>query len=133
LRDLLASSACKAIIFEPVSKTQDNLLLLRKAIPELFYYDDTYGQLFHSKHFPSLKYFIHTGFDIEMGCLNYKSMFLHHPEKSDIEQVSNSTRDDMPLYARAGSDNFFNQTDVLKQPEWSFAKKLIAKEYFETN
>ena len=37
LRQVLASSACKAIIFEPVSASQDNLLMLRKAIPEFFY------------------------------------------------------------------------------------------------
>jgi len=37
LRQVLSSSACKAIFFEPVSATQDNLLLLRKAIPEFFY------------------------------------------------------------------------------------------------
>ena len=37
LRQVLSISACKAIFFEPVSATQDNLLLLRKAIPEFFY------------------------------------------------------------------------------------------------
>ena len=37
MRKILSTSACKAIFFEPVSKTQDNLLLLRKAIPEFFY------------------------------------------------------------------------------------------------
>ena len=29
--------------------------------------DDTKGQYFHSKYFPELKYFIQTGFDIEIG------------------------------------------------------------------
>lgn len=37
LRSVLASTACKAIFFNPVTPTQDNLLLLRKAIPEFFY------------------------------------------------------------------------------------------------
>ena len=29
--------------------------------------DDTMGQEFHSKYYPSLKHFIHTGFDLEFG------------------------------------------------------------------
>ena len=69
LRKSLQLSNCKAIFFDPVSETQSNLLLLRKAIPELYEYDDTHGQIFHSKHFPNLKYFIQTGFDAEMGTL----------------------------------------------------------------
>lgn len=42
VRDYLTESKCKAIIFEPVNEEQDNLKLLRKAIPEFFecnYYD----------------------------------------------------------------------------------------------
>ena len=29
--------------------------------------DDTYGQTFHSKHYPDLQYFVHSGFDGERG------------------------------------------------------------------
>lgn len=29
--------------------------------------DDQHGQLFHSKHFPKLRYFVHTGYDVEIG------------------------------------------------------------------
>eukprot|EP01041_Mallomonas_annulata_P010748 gene10748-22457_t len=65
LRQALSIANCKAIVFEPQTDTTDNLLLLRKAIPEFFFYDDTYGQPFHSKHFPKLEMFIHTGFDLE--------------------------------------------------------------------
>ena len=36
VRQFLTESKCKAIIFEPVSDTQDNLKLLRQSIPELF-------------------------------------------------------------------------------------------------
>jgi hypothetical protein len=138
LRAILGSASIKALFFEPVNDTQDNLLLLRKAIPEFFYYDDSHGQQFHSKHFPSLQYFIHTGFDIEMGCLNYKSLFLHHPEESYVEATAGSTKDDMPLYAVAKAQGGVCQiTDkashaqVLSQASWGFAKKLVSKEYFE--
>ena len=36
LRAILGSTSIKALFFEPVNETQDNLLLLRKAIPEFF-------------------------------------------------------------------------------------------------
>ena len=78
LRKSLQLSKCKAIFFDPVSDTQSNLLLLRKAIPELYEYDDTHGQIFHSKHFPDLKYFIQTGFDAEMGKVSFTNyLFLY--------------------------------------------------------
>ena len=80
VRAALKISDCKSIIFDPIGDTSDNIKLLRKAIPEFFYYDDTMGTPFHSKYYPSLKYFIHTGFDIELGCLNYKHVFLPDPE-----------------------------------------------------
>ena len=88
LREFLASEPFKAIYFDPVSETQDCLQQLRRAIPEFYecniWYvlgaflfsitgtitcldDDTHGQIFHSKYFPTLRYFIHTGFDIEIG------------------------------------------------------------------
>lgn len=90
LREALKLANCKAIYFEPVTETQDNLLLLRKAIPEfyhckiayisifiklsvivwkLFHFvdDDAQGQFFHSKYYPNLKFFVQTGFDYEQG------------------------------------------------------------------
>lgn len=138
LRAILGSAAIKALFFEPTNETQDNLLLLRKAIPEFFYYDDSHGQQFHSKHFPSLQYFIHTGFDIEMGCLNYKSLFLHHPEESYVEATAGTTKDDTPLYSVAKAQGGVckitvkaSHAQVLDQASWGFAKKIVSKEYFE--
>ena len=92
LRNALKLANCKAIFFDPVTETQDNLLLLRKAIPEFYeckthqFYrhsfshihhilsvsdvdDDSHGQFFHSKYYPTLKYFVQTGFDNELGTL----------------------------------------------------------------
>ena len=37
VRAFLAASECKMIVFPPKTETQDNLRLLRYAIPELFY------------------------------------------------------------------------------------------------
>jgi len=67
VRSFLAETKPKAIYFKPQHEDADYLLLLRKAIPEFFEYDDSHGQMFHSKYYPTLKYFIHTGFDIENG------------------------------------------------------------------
>ena len=36
VREFLRKSAPKAIFFDPVTETHDNLLLLRKSIPEFF-------------------------------------------------------------------------------------------------
>lgn len=137
LRTILAQAECKALFFEPTNEKQDNMLLLRKTIPEFFHYDDTYGQFFHSKHFPVLKYFIHTGFDLEMGALNYKSLFLRDPEISVVAQLSPTLSDALPLFAQASAQGgalaWKSQGEVLATaPAWSFANKLIKKEYFET-
>lgn len=138
IRESLTSSKCKAIIFEPQTETQDNLLLLRKSIPEFFDYDDEHGQSFHSKHWPSIQYFIHTGFDIEMGALNYKHMFLHNPPVSAIPALSASLSDDLPLYATIKKSNkgievseLLPQSKVLDQKAWAFATKIMNKQYFE--
>jgi hypothetical protein len=133
MRDILTTSAPKAVIFETVSNVQDNLLLMRKSIPEFFYYDDSQGQSFHSKHWPSLEYFIHTGFDIEMGCLNYKHMFLKDPLESVIDTVSQSTSDTLPLLSTIKDGKVvktMTQKDVLAA--WSFVDNIIKKQYFET-
>jgi hypothetical protein len=44
MRDALKLANCKAIVFHPITDTQDNLLLLRKSIPELYHFDDTEAQ-----------------------------------------------------------------------------------------
>ncbi len=36
LRQALSLAKCKAIIFDPVTESQNNLLMLRKAIPEFY-------------------------------------------------------------------------------------------------
>ncbi len=136
LRAALGQAQCRALFFDPVSGSQDKLLLLRKAIPEFYHYDDEYGQGFHSKHYPNLQYFIHTGFDIEMGCLNYKSLFLRDPETSAVAAVESKITDDLPLYAKGSAKGgelaWKAQKEVLGTAEWGFANKLIKKEYFET-
>lgn len=140
LRQSLALSKCKAIFFEPQSETNNNLLLLRKAIPEFFYYDDTYGQMFHSKHFPHLKYFVHTGFDVEMGCLNYKSLFLPNPTTNYVDATIAALNDETPAYVKLAkaADNkikvgpTITQSKLLDESAFAFAKKLVNKEYFET-
>lgn len=140
LRKALSVEQIKAIVFEPQTATKDNLLLLRKSIPEFFYYDDTAGQLFHSKYFPKLTYFIHTGFDIEWGCLNFKHLFLKHPETNYVEISVASLSDDLPLYTKitkgasgVEAGPVLSHADVLKSdlPSWKFAKNLISKTYFE--
>lgn len=136
LRIVLAQAECKALFFDPINDQQDKLLLLRKAIPEFYYYDDTHGQAFHSKHFPHLQYFVHTGFDLEMGCLNYKSLFLRDPEVSAVDALKNQVNDGLPLYAKASAKGgeliWKSQKDVLGTVEWGFADKLIKSEYFES-
>jgi acyl-CoA synthetase (AMP-forming)/AMP-acid ligase II len=133
LRSALGSASVKALFFEPTTASQDNLLLLRQAIPEFYHYDDSHGQMFHSKYYPSLAFFVQTGFDIEMGCLNYKSLFLHHPETSLVDSTAAATKDDMPLYSSLASGAKASHGDVLKDDTWGFAKKIVEKQYFEQN
>lgn len=143
VRQFLGLAPFKVIYFDPVSESQDCLLQLRKSIPEFFdckctnilmhcfiktdravVDDDTHGQLFHSKYFPTLRYFIQTGFDQEcgilylyfdnltyraythfffqcQGCLNYKRMFLPNPSDNFVNQVAGLSSDNDPLYMKA--------------------------------
>lgn len=140
IRSFLKDSNCKAIYFKPEHENHHYLNLLRKAIPELYHYDDSHGQFFHSKFFPSLKFFIHTGFDNELGCLNFKELFLRDPATSYVEQLAPTLNDEAPLYVqiKKGPTGIVTteaapHKSALDHPTWAFAKKIVNKQFFETN
>lgn len=141
LRQALALAKAKAIIFHPITDAQNCLMLLRKSIPELFYYEDEYGQFFHSKHFPELQYFIQTGFDQEVGCLNYKYVKLPNPMVSAVAETAAATTDETPLYfkisgsggAEVSAGPVLSHAAVEKADAWPFLKKLHNLEYFEVS
>ena len=81
LRQVLSFSACKAIFFEPVSATQDNLLLLRKAIPEFFYCKSDDG---HFYCFPAVE-------TNDPPCL-----FTHAPRQMTTNTARSSTPSTFP-------------------------------------
>lgn len=62
--------------------------------------DDEEGQLFHSKHFPTIKSFFHTGFDLERGAYNYKELFLPHPIDNYVVLGESAISDDTPFYTK---------------------------------
>ena len=137
LRQALSLSSCKALFFAPHFADADNLMLLRKAVPEFYYYDDEYGHSFHSKIFPNLKLFIQTGKDIEAGCLNYNNQFL--PSKPAlVDAVLPKLSDDLPLFSTISKKNdtmvaspIITQSKVTESVSWKFAHNLIKKQYFE--
>lgn len=139
IRAALKASNCKMIVFDPVDDVSNKLEILRKAIPELYAYDDTYGQRFHSKHFPTLTYLVHTGFDVEMGAINYKDLFLPNPPKDYSLDVV--VKDEQPLYTLVSSDGkgsikmgktLTHATVLGADAEgWSFSKKFLGNEYWE--
>lgn len=138
LRKALSLAKCNAIIFHPISDSANYLKLLRQSIPEFFHYQDEYGQWFHSKYYPDLKFFIQTGFDKEMGCLNYKYVKLPNSVQNMCETTAAATKDDTPLYFKitANGDNatagpLQTHGAVLKDKTWPFVEKLLNSEYFE--
>ena len=137
LREALSLAKCKALVFHPITPSQNCLLLLRKSIPELYYFEDEYGQFFHSKHFPELKYFIQTGYDQEVGCLNYKYVKLPSPIESAVARTAAATKDETPLYfkisggAKVSAGSVQSHSAVEKADVWPFMKKLHNLEYFE--
>lgn len=136
VRACLEAADCRMIVFDP---EDDRLQLLRKAIPEFYHYNDSNGQWFHSKYYPNLKFFLQTGFDIEMGCLNLKRWMQPAPLTSpELEQRVQGLTDDMPLYRKATKDAsglnmspWYTHADVEKQKQFILADKLTHKEYFE--
>lgn len=163
VREALRLSQPKAIYVQKQFGNTDYLLVLRKSIPELFYCmlpylislrsfdclanmihilllldDDSGGQLFHSKYFPNLRFFVHTELDNEIGALNFNSLFLRDPPVSYVKAAAEATKDDTPLYSAItkGSKGvqqtpFVPHGEVLKLPAWSFANKVVESVYFE--
>eukprot|EP00128_Syssomonas_multiformis_P003519 Colp12_sorted_trinity150504_noHs@34862 len=138
IREFLKVADPKVIYFHPQHEDKDYLLLLRQAIPEFYHYDDDFGQLFHSKHFRKLRYFIHTGFDLENGCLNFKSLMFPHPPVDAVEVEAAKGKDSDVLYQRIskGANGIsvgekVTADKLLDLPAFSFAKKIIDRQYFE--
>ena len=139
IRETLRIAKSKVIVFDPFTDTSNRLTLLRKAIPEFYHYNDDFGQYFHSKHFPELKYFIQTGFDIQIGCMCYQSCFLMDGENI-AAQIAADLDDKTPLYSKITSDgDRINRSkvilhgDVLSSNDttWTFAQNLAGKKFFE--
>jgi hypothetical protein len=161
VRSCLDAADCRMIVFDP---EDGRLELLRKAIPEFYHCEylpmhrsvwiclganvvcwvcfidnDSNGQWFHSKYYPNLKFFLHTGFDIEMGCVNLKRWMQPTPTRTaELEKRVQSLSDDMPLFSTATKDGngvkiseWLTHGDVQKQKQFTLADKLTQKEYFE--
>lgn len=140
LRTALKLADAKMIYFDHVDDTHDKLKQLRKTIPEFFHYDDQHGQLFHSKYFPSLRFFVQSGFDVQIGCLTYKGCFLPNPLGHKLKTYQEATSDDQLLYSHITKDSSgkivkssYNHGEVLALEQWYFAKKIVQREYFEVD
>jgi hypothetical protein len=138
VRECLALAQCRMIVFDPQSEGVDRLELLRMSIPEFYHYDDTQGQWFHSKYYPNLKFFLHSGFDIELGCQSFKTWMINNPSKPELDKTKAGLSDDAPLVrtVKRGASGlevseFSSHKDVYTKKMWGFADKLITKEYFE--
>lgn len=138
VRQALALAPIRVLVFDPVSDDIDKLKLLRKSIPEFFWYCDEYGQEFHSKHFPSLQLFIHTGFDIENGALNYVDCFMRN-NHSLVHSVAKDLKDDTPFYSQITKDKngkvvaspALSHGKALEANALLYVKKILNKEYIE--
>lgn len=138
VRQALGLAPIKVLVFDPVSADIDKLKLLRKSIPEFFWYSDEYGKDFHSKHFPSLQLFIHTGFDIENGALNYEDCFLRNNHRL-VHSVMKDLKDDTPFYSHITKDKngkvvaspLLSHGKALEANALAYAKKILNKEYIE--
>lgn len=95
--------------------------------------------MFHSKYYPTMRYFVHMGNDNEVGALNMKELMLKDPPKSYLAKAFAATTDATPLYrtiskAADGSvkaSEWVTHGDILKHPNWAFAKNHVESQYFE--
>ena len=86
-----------------------------------------------------MKYFLHTGFDVELGCFNFKRWMLPASSQDLVTLAQQSVAESSPLYMRVskkgdGLDFGEWQThgDVLAKKSWGdFANNLIDGKYFE--
>ena len=155
LRQFLKLANCKLIYVDNETENVNSLKLLRQAIPEFYSCkfqrkvlsrsdsyscadDDSFGQHFHSKYFPSLKFFVHTGPQKELGALNYKGLFIPHPNVNHVALGLESLSDDAVLYVKAqkGANGWelsqpVTHKQALSNGAWSFAKNLVNKTHFE--
>lgn len=97
--------------------------------------DDSYGQHFHSKHFPELQYFIHSGFDGEQGALQYKTLFAEDAPGNPVSAHADQTEDNSPLYFKVGGSGnksaVMTHKQVVDSAAWPFLDNLLTKQYFE--
>ena len=74
-----------------------------------------------------------------MGALAFQGLFLQDPLKSYVAEAEKEVDDNQPFYTRInrkedGSLDIQGPVTlgkVLETPAWSFAKKMIAKEFVE--
>jgi len=69
------------------------------------------------------------------GCLNFKNLFLANPTETLLEQAVAAGSDDAVIYqpiSKGGAGAPTAAGKVVDLPSWSFAKRMISHEYFET-
>lgn len=141
IRECLSFANCRMIVIDTETADFDRLALLRKAIPEFYFFDDAHGQAFHSKHFPNLKQFIHTGFQTEIGCSNLNQWCVGEGGHLDklLEIRKDQTNDAMILYQKIAkgpngqltATPEYSYSDVVEKKIWTFADNIINQKYFE--
>lgn len=138
VREMLSAAQPKVLYFHTQLGETDYVKLLRKSIPEFFYYDDSAGQMFHSKYYPALRYFVQMGMDNEVGVLNFKELFLLDPPTSYVEEASKHVKDDTPLYVQVKKEGgkvqaskVVTHAQASSAASFAFAQKIASGQYFE--
>lgn len=140
-RQVLSQAPVKILYFKAEHGDTNYLTLLRKSIPEFFHYNDAGGQLFHSKYFPTLRYFVHMGLENEVGALNFSELLTPDSDLHLLEEASETANDNTPLYSQVTKtaeggiklSQVHSQAQALALPAWSFAKKLGEGTYYEVD
>jgi hypothetical protein len=147
IRQFLRASQCNLFWFtaecDERGDDRDDIDLVRRAIPEFYEYDDTYGAYFHSKHYPNLRMFFHSGRrKLYQGAIGYAEMSNPCPPVDLLTPLSHSMSDDTPFYTKINPsadgkgielEKTLTRGQVLDHPNWYFMKKIINQEYFEVN
>jgi len=127
LRNILAETNAKGLVFDPVMGDRHNQDIVEEALPELASYDDSYGRRFRSRVVPSMNMVAHTGMDRVPGVVNLKHLLAYHAPASRFGAVTSGMKQVVSYSPGTGATKL-NEDEALKSEPWGLVSGILRKE-----
>jgi len=128
---LTLSHSPPPVFFPDVIQDVNYLEIMKSVVPEIVDYNETLGFPFRSTKFPSLRYCVHTGFDIEDGLTNYKHIMAFNGEPKDRSKETDPVFFDISSDGKVGKT--MNHKEAVEHEGWTTVNAILSKQYSECN